>query len=75
MRHRKYRECPDCPEMMFLADPAKTPGPKVWECENCGRALRIETEKCLNCGYVGKPTSADYYGTEIQVCENCGVEL
>jgi len=33
------------------------------------------TEYCDYCGHEGEPDSADYYGAEISVCENCGCEL
>jgi len=33
------------------------------------------TEHCEHCDHDGEPDSADYYGTDIDVCENCGAEL
>ena len=33
------------------------------------------SRKCDHCGHEGQPETADYYGTEIDVCEECGAEL
>ena len=33
------------------------------------------SQKCDYCGHEGQPEAADYYGTEIEVCENCEAEL
>lgn len=34
-----------------------------------------ESIRCDHCGHEGPTDSADYYGREIEVCENCGAEV
>jgi len=33
------------------------------------------SQQCDNCGHEGEPKIADYYGTDIEVCENCEYEI